>query len=105
MGGVHLDAWRRIPQARVAAVADPKPHRRAGDFSAAGGNLGGESGRRDLSGVRGYTTPEELLADPAVEAVDICLPTDLHLPVALAALRSGMHVLVEKPMALSDTES
>ena len=36
--------------------------------------------------------------------MDICLPTDLHAPVALQALRAGKHVLVEKPMAL-DAES
>jgi predicted dehydrogenase len=35
-----------------------------------------------------------------VEAVDVCLPTHLHAPVAIAALRAGKHVFVEKPMAL-----
>jgi predicted dehydrogenase len=104
MGRVHLDAWSRLPDARVAAVADPKPHRRAGDFSAVQGNLGADTGHRDLSGVRGYETAEELLGDSTLQAVDICLPTDRHLPVALAALRAGKHVLVEKPMALSGTE-
>ncbi|HTA72083.1 MAG TPA: Gfo/Idh/MocA family oxidoreductase [Bryobacteraceae bacterium] len=42
----------------------------------------------------------KVIDDPRVDAVDICLPTNLHAPVALEALRAGKHVLVEKPMAL-----
>ena len=42
----------------------------------------------------------QVIRDPAIDAVDICLPTNLHAPVALEALRAGKHVLVEKPMAL-----
>jgi predicted dehydrogenase len=42
----------------------------------------------------------KMIADPTVEAVDICLPTNLHASVALEALQAGKHVLVEKPMAL-----
>jgi len=42
---------------------------------------------------------EEVLADPAIDAVDICTPNALHAPMAIAAARAGKHVLVEKPMA------
>jgi len=42
----------------------------------------------------------KMIADPSIDAVDICLPTNLHAPVALEALQAGKHVLVEKPMAL-----
>src|SRR4029453_15552505 len=48
----------------------------------------------------GYSDLDALLADPNIDAVDLCLPTDLHESVAVAALRAGKHVLVEKPMAL-----
>src|SRR5579871_363242 len=47
---------------------------------------------------------EHVIEDLSVDAVDICLPTNLHASVALEALRAGKHVLVEKPMAL-DVES
>jgi predicted dehydrogenase len=40
------------------------------------------------------------LRDPEIDAVDLCIPTDLHASVAIDALRAGKHVLVEKPMAL-----
>lgn len=42
---------------------------------------------------------EEVLADPAVDAVAIATPAGTHLPVAQAALDAGKHVLVEKPLA------
>ncbi len=104
MGSMHLNAWSRVAGARLTAVADPKPRRLAGDLSDIQGNIGGPGAKLDFSSVHGYTTPEGVIADPAVEAVDICLPTHLHLPVALAALRAGKHVLVEKPMALTGQE-
>ena len=104
MGSTHLKACARIPEAKLAAVADPKPRRLAGDLSDIQGNIGGPGESYDFSSVHTYTTPEALIADPAVDAVDICLPTHLHRPVALAALRAGKHVLVEKPMALTGEE-
>src|SRR5579871_1856845 len=50
-------------------------------------------------GCAGYTDYLAILADPAVDAVDITLPHNLHHPVARAALDQGKHVLIEKPMA------
>jgi 1,5-anhydro-D-fructose reductase (1,5-anhydro-D-mannitol-forming) len=48
-----------------------------------------------------YSELDEVLADPAVDAVYLSTPNALHAGQALAALAAGKHVLVEKPMALS----
>jgi predicted dehydrogenase len=52
-------------------------------------------------GAEATTDWEAALAAPGVEAVDVCLPTPLHRPVAERALAAGKHLLLEKPLALS----
>ena len=100
MGSTHLKALRDVPNAQLTAVYSGDARKLAGDLSAVGGNLGGSGERMDFTGVSAYTDLNALLADPAIEAVDLCLPTHLHESVTVAALRAGKHVLVEKPMAL-----
>jgi predicted dehydrogenase len=95
MGSVHVKALRSLPGVELAAVVS-----RREDFTGVAGNLGGSGEALDLSGVRRYCDVAEALADPEIDAVDLCLPTDLHEPIAIDALRHGKHVLVEKPMAL-----
>jgi len=104
MGSVHLKALRSIPGAELIAVCSRDPRKLGGDLSAIQGNLGSPGENFDFGNIAKYTEIDALLADPRVDAVDICLPTILHAPVAIAALRMGKHVLVEKPMAL-DPES
>jgi predicted dehydrogenase len=50
------------------------------------------------------TDYEEVLRDPTIDAVLIASRNQQHAPQALAALRAGKHVFVEKPMALTEAE-
>ncbi len=59
---------------------------------------------RDMGGtaVAGYS---ELLDDPGIDAVYISLPNTLHAEWAIKMLRGGLHVLCEKPLAISTEEA
>jgi predicted dehydrogenase len=54
---------------------------------------------------RAYGSYEALLADPEIEAIYNPLPNDMHVPLTLAAVRAGKHVLCEKPIAMSAEEA
>jgi predicted dehydrogenase len=101
MGATHLAACSKINGLEVTAVSTRDPTTLAGDLSHIGGNLAREGPFPDFSAAAKYTDWRELIHDPLIEAVDICLPTDLHESATIAALEAGKHVLCEKPMALS----
>jgi predicted dehydrogenase len=104
MGTTHLQAYPKIPNAHIAAVASSDEKKLSGNVDSAAGNLGRESAPLDFTNVARFRSAEELFADPNVEAVDLCVPSSLHASLAQAALAAGKHVLVEKPMALSGKE-
>ena len=104
MGSTHLQAYQNIPSVEVAAVASSDERKRSGDLSAVQGNLDRPGEAMDFGAAARYAGVEEMLADPNVEAVDLCLPSYLHVSMTLKALEAGKHVIVEKPMALSGAE-
>lgn len=53
----------------------------------------------------GYTDYEELLKNPEIEAVSICVPTTRHYDAVMEAIKQGKHVLVEKPIAFTLEEA
>jgi 1,5-anhydro-D-fructose reductase (1,5-anhydro-D-mannitol-forming) len=54
---------------------------------------------------RVWSTLDEALSDPAVNAVYIATPVFLHAPQTIQSLRAGKHVLCEKPMAMNEAEA
>ncbi|WP_342478236.1 Gfo/Idh/MocA family oxidoreductase [Paenibacillus sp. FSL H7-0350] len=55
-------------------------------------------------GVEITMNAEDILSDPAIDVVDICLPSSLHKTYALEALRRGKHVFCETPVVLEPEE-
>ncbi len=91
IGAVHARS-ARLAGARVVGVAASSPET-ARQAAAA---LGAE---------RAFDSAEELVADPDVDVVHICTPNHLHVPLALAALAAGKHVICEKPIALDRADA
>jgi predicted dehydrogenase len=90
----------------LAALADLNPTARRPDPAPAG-NLGLATGSEPLfdpSTARLFERAEDLLDCPGLDAVVIASPTDTHAPLAARALERGLHVLVEKPVALTTAE-
>lgn len=54
--------------------------------------------------VAGYDAYDELMASGEIDAAYIALPNHLHRDYTVRAARAGVHVLCEKPMAVSETE-
>ena len=90
ISAAHLAGYADGEQARVVAVCDVREE------------IATDRGRE--LGARSYIDVGALLADERVDLVDIALPHHLHLPVALAAIAAGKHVLVEKPFGASTAE-
>jgi predicted dehydrogenase len=100
MGATHIKSYLKIPGARVGAICDATRLPVDGDLSSIAGNIGDNQPLRlDMKQVKAYSKFDELLADPAIDLIDLCVPTPQHHPLCLAALAAGKHVICEKPMA------
>lgn len=88
ISAVHIDGIKAAANGEIVAVCDIKEDvlKRVGD------RLGIDPQYR-------FTDYRELISCDAVEAVEICTPNNLHVPMALEAVRAGKAVNVEKPLS------
>jgi predicted dehydrogenase len=89
---VHLPVLARLAGVRVVAIAEPAPARAA-------------AAARRFPRARVLADVEALLALGEVEALVVCTPPDSHADTTRAALAAGVHVYVEKPVALTSREA
>lgn len=89
---VHLRILMALPGVEVAALAECDERRL-------------EEAAHQAPHAARFTDCAELLALPDLQAVIICLSTSFHASVAIAAMRAGKHVYLEKPMATSLDEA
>ncbi|HEY3298952.1 MAG TPA: Gfo/Idh/MocA family oxidoreductase [Armatimonadota bacterium] len=89
--GSHIPALTKHPDVEIAAICDSNEE-----------SL--KSAAADLEGVRTFTNYDEMLEMDEIDVVDICTPNFLHKDPTVKALKSGKHVLVEKPIARNSEE-
>jgi predicted dehydrogenase len=104
MGWIHYLAYQKTKGVKLAAVCTRDRTRLSGDWRGIQGNFGPPGEAVDLSEVAKYSSFDALLADKSIDLVDLCLPPNLHAEAAIAALKAGKHVFVEKPMGLTAAE-
>lgn len=100
MGYTHYTGAQKLKGAKVTAIATRSEKKRQGDWTMIQGNFGPRGGKVDLSKVKTYAEHAQLLADPDIDLVDICLPTDQHEEVVMQSIAAGKATLVEKPISV-----
>lgn len=91
MGQSHLAMIKDIPNIKFTAACD--------SFEA---NL---HKVRDTYNVKAFTTPEQLLDSGEVDAILIATPHYFHVPITVQAIERGIHVLCEKPLAVTAADA
>jgi len=91
-GEEHIEKYQHVDDATVKAIADI-------DTEAAE-ELADEFGISDV-----YGDFEEMLDDPEIDVVNVCVHNNLHEPMAVAAFEADKHVFCEKPLAGSYTDA
>jgi len=92
ISGAHTETYRRSPHAELVGICDV-----AAEWLA--------HCQKSWNVPHASTDWKEIVANPDIDAISICLPPPFHAPVTVAALQAGKHVLCEKPPSLRVAES
>lgn len=92
MGRHHIAGYQGHPAAQVVAIADVDEKR-----------LSDIGDKYNIP--KRYTSPEEMLSKEKLDVVSVATPNKFHMPLTIAAIEAGCHVLCEKPMAMSAGEA
>ncbi len=92
MGKGHIDRFNAHPAVEVVAIADLDKELLA--------KIGEEKGIANL-----YDDPEKMIAEAGLDMVAIAVPNKFHKPLTISALRAGLDVICEKPMAMNAQEA
>jgi predicted dehydrogenase len=92
VGQQHLDSASRLTDGVITCVCDARAE-----------IAESTAGTRGIA--RWTSSADDVFADPDVDAVLLALPTGIRTPLAIAALRAGKHILLEKPVAMNAAET
>jgi len=101
MGWIHYLAYQRSEFAEMVGFCSRDESKRAGDWRSIQGNFGPPGECIDVSKLSVHATLDEMLEDPTIDLIDICLPPHLHAEAITKSLDAGKWVLCEKPLALT----
>ena len=88
IGSVHAEAYKKVADAELVGLCDILPDK-----------LKEKAAKHGIP--KTYATHQEMLADPEIDAISVCVPNCSHAPIAIDALNAGKHVMLEKPMTLN----
>ena len=92
MGRGHVKGYQADPRAEVVALCDLDAARL-------------QAAAAEFKVPRAFTDAKEMFEKAGLDAVSVATPNYLHAPLAIEAFRRGLHVLCEKPMAMSVREA
>ncbi|MBN1671666.1 MAG: Gfo/Idh/MocA family oxidoreductase [Kiritimatiellae bacterium] len=92
MGTGHVRGYQAHPRAEVAAICDVDEKRL-------------QAAAKEYGVSATYTDAGEMFRQAGLDAVSIATPNKFHAPLSIAALKAGLHVLCEKPMAMNAREA
>lgn len=100
-----LPNFLAVPDAQILALCDCDKKRCADAAEMVRKSYAADAERADWKGVQTYGDFREVLARPDIDGVIIATPDQWHVPIAIAAIRAGKDVYVEKPLSVAMTWS